>query len=101
MRSRLALVLRIITITSTIMSRSTSQARRIDMHVHMVGNGVAGSGGWLRLHGRYRWLAHFMVRQVKLSPAVLEQDLESIYAARLLTMVRESSFDAIVLLANE
>ena len=71
------------------------------MHVHMVGNGVAGSGGWLRLHGRYRWLAHFMVRQVKLSPAVLEQDLESIYAARLRTMVRESSFDAIVLLANE
>ena len=115
MRSRLALFrllaivivlvipIRTESITSTIisMSKSKSQARRIDMHVHMVGNGVAGSGGWLRLHGRYRWLAHFMVRQVKLSPAVLEQDLESIYAERLRATVRASSFDAVVLLAHE
>ena len=29
----------------------------------MVGNGVAGSGGWLRLKGWHRWLAGFMLRQ--------------------------------------
>ncbi|MEP6955908.1 MAG: hypothetical protein ABI883_03720, partial [Chthoniobacterales bacterium] len=74
---------------------------RIDMHVHMVGNGVGGSGGWLRVNGRYRMLANFMVRRVGFSPAVLQQDLETIYAARLLELVRESSFDAVVLLANE
>src|SRR5438067_222969 len=36
------------------------EPRRIDMHVHMVGNGVAGSGGWLRLSGWHRWLAVLM-----------------------------------------
>jgi hypothetical protein len=75
--------------------------RRIDMHVHMVGNGVAGSGGWLRLNGWHRWLAGFMVKQLGFPAAVLEQDLESIYAEHLLAGVRESSLDAIVLLAHE
>ena len=71
------------------------------MHVHMVGNGVAGSGGWLRLGGWHRWLAGFMVRQIGFPAAVLTQDLESIYAAHLLDLIRRSSFDAAVLLAHE
>ena len=79
----------------------TPPTRRIDMHVHMVGNGVAGSGGWLRLRGQHRWLAAIMVRQLGFPAAVLEQDLESIYSRRLLELVRDSSFDAIVLLAHE
>ncbi|MBA3881858.1 MAG: hypothetical protein H0X73_03870 [Chthoniobacterales bacterium] len=37
---------------------------RIDMHVHMVGNGVAGSGASMRLTGWHRLLAVFMVRQL-------------------------------------
>jgi predicted TIM-barrel fold metal-dependent hydrolase len=83
---------------------STSRSERplrIDMHVHMVGNGFAGSGGWLRVSGRYRLLAKFMVRQVGLSSAILKHDLESIYAVKLLEAVKASSFDAIVLLAHE
>src|SRR4051812_39315830 len=75
--------------------------RRIDMHVHMVGNGVAGSGGWLRLSGWHRWLAGFMLKQLGFPDAVLEQDLEAIYAQRLLELIRGSSFDAVVLLAHE
>src|SRR3954470_19566147 len=75
--------------------------RLIDMHVHMVGNGVAGSGGWLRLSGWHRWLAGFMLKQVGFPDAVLEQDLEAIYAQRLLELIRGSSFDAVVLLAHE
>ncbi len=71
------------------------------MHVHMVGNGVAGSGGWLRLSGWHRWLAGFMVKQLGFPAAVLHQDLESIYAAHLLELIRSSSFDAAVLLAHE
>jgi predicted TIM-barrel fold metal-dependent hydrolase len=77
------------------------ELQRIDMHVHMVGNGVAGGGGWLRLSGWHRWLAGFMVRQLGFPASVLSDDLEAIYAARLLEWIRDSSFDAAVLLAHE
>src|SRR5438874_7428676 len=79
----------------------SDRPRRIDMHVHMVGNGVAGSGGWLRLSGWHRWLAGFMLRQLGFPATVLSDDLESIYAALLLDLIRSSSFDAAVLLAHE
>lgn len=75
--------------------------QRIDAHVHMVGNGFAGSGGWLRLKGWYRWLAGFMLRQLGVSASALEGDLEAIYAQHLAKLVRESSMDAVVLLAHE
>ena len=74
---------------------------RIDMHVHMVGNGVAGSGGWLRLSGWHRWLAGFMIKQLGFPAAVLDQDLEGVYAQHLLELVQRSTCDAIVLLAHE
>ena len=86
------------------MSASTNtagQPRRIDMHVHMVGNGRAGSGGWLRLSGWHRALAGFMVRQLGLPASALEGDLESIYSEHQLKLVRESSMDSVVLLAHE
>src|SRR4051812_18235251 len=73
----------------------------IDMHVHMVGNGSSGGGGGLRLSGGHRWLAGFMVRQLGLSPATLEGDLDALYAEKILELVRDSSFDAVVLLAHE
>jgi predicted TIM-barrel fold metal-dependent hydrolase len=78
-----------------------SEPRRIDMHVHMVGNGRNGSGGWLRLSGWHRWLAGFMLRQLGVPASALEGDLESIYAGHLVELVRASSMDAIVLLAHE
>ena len=71
------------------------------MHVHMVGNGVAGSGGWLRLTGWHKWLAGFMLRQLGIPASALEDDLESIYADILSKLVRDSSMDAVVLLAHE
>src|ERR1041384_832308 len=75
--------------------------RLIDMHVHMVGNGGGGSGGWLRLNGWHRWLAGFMLRQLGIPANALEGDLESIYSDILAKLVRESSMDAVVLLAHE
>src|SRR4051812_38066376 len=78
-----------------------SEPRWIDMHVHMVGNGVNGSGGWLRLGAWHRWLAGFMLHQLGLPRRVLEEDLESLYAARLLELIREASIDTVVLLAHE
>ena len=74
---------------------------RIDMHIHMVGNGVAGSGGWLRLSGWHRWLASFMLHQLGMPASALTGDLETIYARHLLRLVQESSIDAAVLLAHE
>ncbi|PYK30257.1 MAG: hypothetical protein DME57_07420 [Verrucomicrobia bacterium] len=74
---------------------------RIDMHVHMVGNGSAGSGGWLRLKGWHSFLAGFMIRQLGMPATALEGDLEKIYSDNLLKFVRESSLGAVVLLAHE
>lgn len=71
------------------------------MHVHMVGNGVGGSGGWLRLKGWHRWLAGFMLRQLGVPSSAFEGDLECIYADILSKLVRSSSMDAVVLLAHE
>jgi len=82
-------------------SSNARPVRRIDAHVHMVGNGFAGSGGWLRLTGWHRWLAGFMLRQLGIPASALEGDLEAIYAAHLGKLVRESSMDAVVLLAHE
>lgn len=73
----------------------------IDMHVHMIGNGLAGSGGWLRLQGWHRVLAGFMLRQLGLPASALEADLENIYAEHLFRLIRHSSLDAVVLLAHE
>src|SRR5204862_4670957 len=77
------------------------RTRRIDAHGHMVGNGFAGSGGWLRLTGWYRWLAGFMLRQLGIPTSALEGNLEAIYAEHLRKLARESSMDAVVLLAHE
>src|SRR6185436_12487947 len=74
---------------------------RIDMHVHMVGNGAGGGGGWLRLSGWHRWLAGFMVQQLGLPREVLDGNLEGVYAEHVLKLLRDSSFDALVLLAHE
>lgn len=71
------------------------------MHVHMVGNGSAGWGGWLRLRGWHRWLANFMARQLHFPDDLFEGNLDTFYADYLLDLVRESSFDAVVLLAHE
>lgn len=71
------------------------------MHVHMVGNGFAGSGGWLHLRGWHRALAGFMLRQLGMPASALEGDLENFYAEHLLRLIAESSLDAVVLLAHE
>ena len=71
------------------------------MHVHMVGNGGGESRGWLRLSGWHRWLAAFMLKQLGLPASALNGDLELLYSEHLLQLVRDSSLDAVVLLAHE
>ena len=81
--------------------RNDHDPMRLDMHVHMVGNGGDGSGGWLRLGRWHGWLASFMVKQLGLPANSLQGDLEARYAEILRQFVRDSSLDAVVLLAHE
>ena len=73
----------------------------IDAHVHIVGNGTRGSGCWLRLSGRHRWLGKFMLRHLGLPQDIAAPDFDEIYVERLLALVRGSSLGAAVILAQE
>ena len=73
----------------------------IDMHVHLVGNGSGGTGCWLRVRGWHRPLAGLMVRHIGLPTSSLSGDLDRPYVERLLELVRDSSLEAIVILAQD
>ena len=76
----------------------------IDCHVHLVGNGKSGSGCWLRLGATWwqKGLAAHMLRHIGLGGVSLHaQDFDERYVAHLLKLVRESSLQAIVLLAQD
>ena len=79
----------------------TADARPIDMHVHIVGNGSGGSGCWLRLDAFHWPLSAFMVRHIGLPVSSLKGDLDRLYAEKLLEQVRGSSLRAVVILAQE
>jgi predicted TIM-barrel fold metal-dependent hydrolase len=74
---------------------------RLDMHVHIVGNGTGGTGCWYRPMGFTRLGAPLLLRAVGLPQSALRGDLDGLYAARLLELVRGSSLDAVVILAQE
>jgi hypothetical protein len=71
------------------------------MHVHIVGNGTGGTGCWLRVKGWHRPLASFMLRHIGLPQNAMAGDLDRLYVERLLRLVRESSFGAVVILAQD
>ena len=77
--------------------------RRIDGHVHLIGDGSSGSGSWFRLETLWqRLLAKTMVREMRLPSAVIVGgDFDRIYREALLNQVRESSLDAVLILAQE
>ena len=76
----------------------------IDCHVHFVGNGRSGSGCWLRL-GATWWqkpMAAYMLRHIGLRGMSFDApDFDERYTAHLLRLVRESSVQSVVLLAQE
>lgn len=82
-------------------AKTESSAKPVDMHVHMVGNGSGGTGCWLRVSGWHRPLAKFMLRHIGLPGEAMSGDLDRLYAERLLQWVRESSLEAIVILAHD
>src|SRR6266571_5763130 len=80
---------------------ASSPLKPVDMHVHVVGNGSSGSGCWLRVGRWHRPLAALMLRSIGLPRAALNGDLETLYVARLIEQLRNSSLAAAVILAQD
>ena len=74
---------------------------KIDCHVHIVGNGSSGSGCWIRSPAHQWPLQGLMVRHIGLPISALKGDLDRLYIEKLLTWLRTSSLDAMVILAQE
>jgi uncharacterized protein len=75
---------------------------RIDCHVHMVGNGLNGSGCRLFLRKALRKLmGRIMIQQLGMPGSILEGNLEEVYLQRLLEWRRGSSLTHVVLLAQD
>jgi uncharacterized protein len=71
------------------------------MHVHVVGNGSGGTGCWIRTPA-WRWpLQAYMARHIGLPVSALKGDLDHLFAARLIELVRSSSLNFAVILAQE
>jgi len=50
-----------------------SAPKPVDMHVHIVGNGLGGSGCWLRVKGWHKPMAAFMLKHIGLPARALER----------------------------
>lgn len=83
---------------------SAADAKPLDFHVHLVGNGRGGSGCWLRL-GATWWqkpMAAYMLRHVGLRGLAMQApDFDTRYVENLAHHLRTSSLGALVLLAQD
>jgi uncharacterized protein len=75
--------------------------RPIDMHVHVVGNGLRGSGCWLKVGLWHRPLAAFMLRHIGVGVSTASPEFDEAYALHLVRLIRESSLGAAVILAQD
>jgi predicted TIM-barrel fold metal-dependent hydrolase len=80
---------------------SAPVAKKIDCHVHLVGNGKSGSGCWMRMTGWHRLMGEMMRRMIGMPVGVGHADFDEIYVQRLVASVRESSLDHAMLLAQD
>jgi predicted TIM-barrel fold metal-dependent hydrolase len=83
------------------MTAPTSISEPIDMHVHIVGTGVGGTGCWLRVSKARRPMATLMLRHIGLPPTALSGDFDRLYVERLLEQVRSSSLSKVVILSHD
>jgi hypothetical protein len=73
----------------------------VDMHVHVVGNGLGGSGCWSRLNFYRRAFADFLLRAVGVEAQMADPAFDDEFAERLAALVRDSSLSHAVILAHE
>jgi uncharacterized protein len=74
---------------------------KIDGHVHLVGNGLRGSGCWLRMTGWHRMMGGMMAKMVGMPVRFNHETFDEVYVERLVEMVRTSSLDHALLLAQD
>lgn len=77
--------------------------RRIDTHVHLIGDGSSGSKCWIQLRTWYhRLMGKALIHGCGLPQSSLNHNLDSLYVEQLANHVRSSrSLDAVVLLAQD
>jgi predicted TIM-barrel fold metal-dependent hydrolase len=80
---------------------TTENKGHVDMHVHVVGNGLRGSGCWYRLNWYRRRAAEFMLWCIGYRGDLDDADFDVQYGNYLATRVRESSLSHAVILAHE
>jgi predicted TIM-barrel fold metal-dependent hydrolase len=74
---------------------------RFDCHVHLVGNGLKGSGCWLKMSGWHRMMGGMMSKMVAMPISFLHEDFDEVYVARIVEMLQTSSLDYALLLAQD
>ena len=76
--------------------------RRIDCHVHLVGDGSSGSGCRFRAPNLFRSLAaRYLLHTTGLPVSLLHGGLDEAYLGKLLSLVKASTIDAVVLLGMD
>lgn len=83
------------------MSASENMPEYYDCHVHLVGNGVSGSGCWMRLGGWHRLMGEMMRSVMGMPVSVTDCAFDWIYVSKLSSWVRESRIDRALLLAQD
>jgi predicted TIM-barrel fold metal-dependent hydrolase len=87
--------------TADSLSQKTQSCEPIDAHVHIVGNGLRGSGCWLKVGAWHKPLAAFMLRHIGVGVSTSAPEFDEAYATHLAKLVRESSLAAAVILAQD
>jgi predicted TIM-barrel fold metal-dependent hydrolase len=81
---------------------SDDTLRKIDCHVHLLGDGSSGSGCWIRMRtAAHRLMARIIVHECGLGQSALKDGLDELLEQRIAWMVRDSSLDAAVLLGQD
>lgn len=79
-----------------------SVLKRIDCHVHLLGDGSSGSGCWLQMRTPlHKLMARFIVKATGLPSSSLKTGLDKALLDRLVELVHTSSLDSVVLLAQD
>ena len=86
---------------SVAMPTSEPGPRFFDCHIHLVGNGAAGSGCWMRLGGWYRVMGEVMRRMLGMPVSVMDAGFDAIYVEKLAGWLRESRLDQALMLAQD
>ncbi|MGZ4963497.1 MAG: amidohydrolase family protein [Limisphaerales bacterium] len=83
------------------MTDSAAQTKAIDMHLHIVGNGLSGSGCWVNVSGPHRALASFMLKHIGLTVGLNSPQFDNTYVENVLRMLRGSSIGCAVILGQD